>query len=255
MIEPVTVLIITPAHKAFDGLLKVYNEIHSVLCPEITWYIKDSGQCNKTAEFFKNKEHIYLNMQPDQGIYDAINIALKSSQSSHYLVIGADDSIQLDVFMVALDRLKNGEELMFSFYRVRLMGSPDIISYRDLPLQWSNASLMPSHSAGTIISRSAHVRFGFYSTEFKILGDALFVLNAVCNGAKYSQYDDILGSFELGGISSAPSWLRVREWYLYQSKVFGKYNIALWLFLPIKTVQFCFSAVSKKASSVWKGFL
>ena len=60
MTVPITVSIITPAHQAFEGLLRIYNEIRCILSSEIIWYIKDSGECERTAEYFKNKEHICL---------------------------------------------------------------------------------------------------------------------------------------------------------------------------------------------------
>jgi hypothetical protein len=176
---------------------------------------------------------------------------LETSQHSHYLVLGADDLVDIDVFKVALNRLREAPGYLFHFYKIRLLQSQAIVSYKNLPLKWSNASIMPSHSSGTIISRLAHDRFGFYSTEFKILGDAYFVLNAIHNGASYIRYDDILGSFELGGISSSPSWLRVREWYLYQSKVFGKYSIILYLLFPVRVLQLWVSLVNKKWYFFW----
>ena len=250
-IEPITFCIITPSHNAFVGLLRIYNEIRCILSSEIVWYIKDSGDCEKTNAYFTTKRHIYLDTRPDEGIYDAINIALASNRHSHYLVLGADDSIDIDVFEEALVRLRKAPEYPFHFYRIRHSQTGNIVSYKNLPLKWSNASIMPSHSAGTIISRLAHDRFGAYSTEFRILGDAYFVLDAIKNGAAYIRHEDILGSFELGGISSEPSWLRVCEWYLYQSKIFSKYSLVLYLFFLIRVIQLWVFLLKKKWYAFW----
>lgn len=246
MTGSIKISIITPAHQAFDGLLRVYNKIRGILSAEVIWYIKDSGKCERTASYFMEKEHVTLDMRPDDGIYDAINVAIETSQSRYYLVLGADDLINIDVFKLALSRLVDSPGFLFQFYRIKLSQSQAIVPYKKLPLKWSNASIMPSHSAGTIISRVAHDRFGLYSTEFKILGDAYFVLKAIHNGASYVRYDEVLGSFELGGISSAPSWLRVREWYLYQSKVFGNRSLVLYLFFSIRVIQLMVSLIHKK---------
>ena len=173
---PCKILVITPAHLAFDGLIRIYSQIQCALTDEIRWYIKDSGKCDLTAQFFLNRRHVNLDRTPDSGIYDAINIALVNSDSSHYLILGADDLVNNDALITALIRVKKHPDVLFHFYKTKLMPNDVITSYRNIPLRWSNASIMPSHSAGTIISRLAHDRYGEYSTDFRILGDAYFVL-------------------------------------------------------------------------------
>jgi glycosyltransferase involved in cell wall biosynthesis len=201
------------------GLINLYKQIEPVLCEAVTWTIKDSGACVLTGEWGKtlNNSNIKFITGLDDGIYNALNIALEECKSDFYLVVGADDSIN-SISIIEIKRLLLSGALEYidiASFPILIQGAV-FIKKRFYPTFISISGLISSHSVGTLIRRSLHDYIGLYNERYKILADALFIRKAYQYGAKFGYYKyPVIGTFSTSGISSTEHANRILEAYSY----------------------------------------
>lgn len=126
--------------------------------------------------------------EPDFGIYNALNKAIKLSRGEYYLVAGADDVL---------------ESTAVANYKAWLCGAATFITW---------------HFVGTVFRKSLHDRkqIGLYSRSYPITADSVFVKRAVGSGAR-----GVVGNFlarHIGGdgVSSADVAGGISEIFRFQ---------------------------------------
>lgn len=85
---------ITIAMVCFNAEATIENSIQSVLCQtykEYEFIIIDGSSKDKTLEIIKKYPSIKFISEPDNGVYDAMNKALKIADGDYLLFLGADD--------------------------------------------------------------------------------------------------------------------------------------------------------------------
>ena len=78
----------------FNAEATIENSIQSVLCQtykEYEFIIIDGSSKDKTLEIIKKYPSIKFISEPDNGVYDAMNKALKIADGDYLLFLGADD--------------------------------------------------------------------------------------------------------------------------------------------------------------------
>ena len=138
----------------------------------------DGGSSDDTVEMIRSARDIvtYSVSERDGGIYDAINKGVRACGANHYVVVGADDTLMPDAIArfrqaaivtgadIVVADVAIGDTIKRGFHRQRAwLGHPAMIT---------------SHSVGTLIRRSLHDRFGFYSLAYPLLADGLFLKRA-----------------------------------------------------------------------------
>lgn len=165
------------------------------------WVVVDGASTDKTLEILKAVTDLNITIisEPDFGIYDAINKGIKLSSAEYYLVAGADDvfyenaiydySVSIDDSIDIVTGIvhKNGHSVC-----VRKGGA----------WLFDQCAYITCHSLGTLIKKSLHFEYGFYSRKFPIAADQLFIMQCCENGAKTIQLESIVGSFGTSGVSS-----------------------------------------------------
>lgn len=205
--------IIICAHNEFANLKRWRTKIHLCSDPRIEFIIKDSGKCSETRALFANDKSKKLTFicEKDAGLYNALNIAIKSS-SEFYLVAGADDEINIDNLSFALDQVAPGADLIFGAVSkgCKQVRSKDI----RIPMH-TLTGVISSHSVGVIIRAKLHERYGQYNEELKILSDIEFLLPLLKERAIKKQFVPIVfGNFSMNGVSSEISKIRVLEAFI-----------------------------------------
>lgn len=124
----------------------------------------------------------------DNGIYDALNQALKHIKSPYYLVLGDDDI--LDEFFLST---------IISKYQPILENlQPSLLRFR--ALNESTKKIGCYHSVSHIIKTELHIKYGLYSTLFKIASDQLF-LNLIAREQIFES-DEVIGLYGGAGVSA-----------------------------------------------------
>lgn len=231
-----TLTLITAAHEDLDGLRRFHDLIMPILSDDFQWIIKDSGACACSAEWALSltSNHIHFLSSPDDGIYSALNEAIRQSKSPYYIVAGLDDTLYTNSLRQLIDCLSSQPLNNFGVLTFPVkVNNKTLHPKRWYPLHLSVRGLLASHSVGTVIRKSVHEDFGYYDESYKILADSLFIKKSFLGGVKFIHFQKpIMGEFSTEGISSKYHSLRLLEAYDYNvssgSSVFVQ---SLWLAL------------------------
>lgn len=200
----VSLTVITATYNAVDNISRLIASLQAQSFKNFEWIVADGGSTDGTLEILNRVDDLNLlvDCSSDFGIYDAINRAIKLSSGEYYLVVGADDM---------LDR--NAIE---SFYLSIQKCSPDFVSALvqtdcgsiiSPEKKWiwfySQRAYIGAHAVGTLIKKSLHERFGFYSKDFPIAADQFFIRKACDAGAEIVYSDFIAGIFGTSGVSNS----------------------------------------------------
>jgi len=144
---------------------------------------------------------VVIDSRPDFGIYDALNRAVKLSSGEYYIVVGADDLLEPDaVSKYKLEIMRSEADFISALVK---RDDNKIIGARRKRWEWlyGHSAHVSNHAVGLAIKRSLHKKFGWYSKDFPICADRLFILKAIHEGARVSQASFVAGSFGMEGLS------------------------------------------------------
>ena len=197
--------------------------------------VVDSGNINRLDKIFLeqllNTENIEVIDQESSGIYESMNSAIKKIKTSHYIILGLDDIFFFNKILDILSHLS--KDIIFLGVR---KGEKDL-SYLNLKnLPYSPAGIFPSHTAGAVISKKMHYKYGFYNTDFKVSSDLLFLTNCIQNGAEITLLKDIYAVIGDQGFSKSNEILSEYESHFIRLKLGANsiYSIYLMIFRIFK---------------------
>lgn len=199
----VSLTVVTATYNAVDNITRLIASLQAQSFKNFEWIVADGGSSDGTLEILNRVDDLNLmvDSSADFGIYDALNRAIKISSGEYYLVVGADDILH-----------HNAIEL---FYRSIANNNPDLVSAlvrtdtgslispeKKWKLFYSQRAYIGAHAVGTLIKKSLHERFGFYSKDFPIAADQFFIKKACDSGATIAYADFVAGVFSTSGVSS-----------------------------------------------------
>ncbi len=193
--------IITATFNATNHLPALINSLRAQTYKNFEWVVADGGSTDNTLNILRDVKdlNIVLSSQPDFGIYDALNRAIKASKGDYYVVIGADDVFEPDAienFVKEIDGIST------------VITSPIVINNKiyklsPLPIFLSGfRAKICGHSIATLFKKSLHDKYGYYSKKYPIAADYDFMMKLVVNNEKIKSCDFIVGKFGMGGIST-----------------------------------------------------
>jgi glycosyltransferase involved in cell wall biosynthesis len=202
MISSITVVTVTyNASAVLSGLI---DSLRAQTDRDFEWVVVDGSSTDGTVEMIKSAGDVVSKWisEPDCGIYDAMNKAVRLARGEYYLVCGADD--RLSPTAVA------------NYRRVAAQTTADVISacvesnvgvVRPAQGQsWrrGQSAFVSHHSVGTLIRKSLHQEFGVYSRRFPITADQYF-LKRVCMspGVRFAAADFVAGHYSMDGLSGS----------------------------------------------------
>lgn len=198
-----TISIISAAQNASKHLPRLIASLRNQVNRNFEWIVADAGSTDGTLEILSQVDDLPLvvDSRPDFGIYDALNRAIKLSSGEYYLVVGADDILHhnaIELFYCSIEN--NNPDLVSALVRT---GTGSLIS-PEKKWKWfySQRAYIGAHAVGTLIKKSLHERFGFYSKDFPIAADQFFIKKACDSGAKIVYADFVAGVFSTSGVSS-----------------------------------------------------
>jgi glycosyltransferase involved in cell wall biosynthesis len=169
---------------------------------DFEWVVADGGSSDNTLSILESAHGLRATVlsNPDFGIYDALNRAIRHASGKYYLVLGADDRL----FAGAIEHFR--EAALSSdadFVTAEVVAGNKVLKVRaGRERRFGINGLISAHSVGTLIRKSLHERFGYYSRKFPIAADQLFVMQACAAGATRKVCDFRAGEFGGAGVSS-----------------------------------------------------
>lgn len=227
-----TISVITATLNAGKLIGHLAADLHAQTDTDFQWIVVDGGSTDDTLTQFPEglKDRLTIIQERDFGIYDALNKGLRRCQSEYYLVIGADDHLRPD----AIARYRRLAESSAADIVAASVKDGDIIalSGRGKPWLRGHNAYLSHHSAGTLIRRSLHDRFGYYSHSLPIAADQLFVKQSVLGGAKlYCAPEFVAGEFSRTGVSSIEFTATLFEFTLVQLRTEKLRHLQLLIFI------------------------
>ncbi len=155
--------------------------------PNVEHIIIDGASTDGTLEILRRNDsalEVWIS-EPDSGIYNALNKAIRLCSGRHYVVLGGDDLL---LPMAAESFMRHADKGLVVFGWV-FFESPR-----------KGAMRIRAHSGGCLIHIEAHRRFGLYDESYRIAADTRFLMAARRAGVT-AEIDDIVGVFAAGGAS------------------------------------------------------
>jgi glycosyltransferase involved in cell wall biosynthesis len=224
--------IITATFNAVTDLPRLIESLVNQVDKDFEWVVADGGSTDGSLSLLESLKgiNLKLSIEKDFGIYDALNRAIVQSQADYYLILGADDYLYPD----AIQR-----------YRMACnIGSPDIISAnvetdkgllkpnQGKPYLRGQLAFVSQHSVGTLIKKSLHERFGYYSRRFPIAADQYFVKQVcIAPGSSIKYADFVAGFYPTNGTSGIDLAGSMTEFFRVQLETERYPLIQLILFL------------------------
>jgi glycosyltransferase involved in cell wall biosynthesis len=197
----VTISIVTATYNCAAEVRNLVESLRAQSDPIFEWVVADGASDDGTLEFLRSITgmKVVISSQPDFGIYDALNRAIRHASGSYYLVAGADDQFAFDAianFRSAIERHRTDLVVANVAYRTHLFKVKKAPSWLV-----GEKAFIANHSISTAFRRDLHEELGLYSRKFPIAADSLFVLQACKGGATRKEVGFIAGRIGSTGVS------------------------------------------------------
>ena len=186
--SPPRLSVVTVVRNGAATLEACISSVAGQTYPNVEHIIVDGASSDGTLDILRRHEHsleLWIS-EPDSGIYNALNKAIDFCSGQHYVVLGSDDML---LPTAAEQLMRNADKGLVVF------GWVYSYSLR------KGAMRIRAHSAGCLIHRDAHRRFGRYDESYRIAADTKFVMTARRAGC-VAEIDDFVGVFAAGGASA-----------------------------------------------------
>lgn len=216
--------IITSTLNAMATVERCIESVAAQTFHDFEFIVIDGASTDGTAEFLNSHKELFsvLISEPDTGIYNAWNKALKHARGEWLLFLGADDILADDNVLahvasfirshkatsgivygdVALVTKKNYEE------REIIKVLPENIGER------SNREMhtrLPCHS-GIFHHSSLFIKYGYFDETYRICADAKLLISALCIYKESAlRIPKIIYKMTMGGVSSVIGLTAIKE--------------------------------------------
>jgi glycosyltransferase involved in cell wall biosynthesis len=216
---PTSLSLVTVTYNAALYLPDLINSVRQQTDRDFAWIVVDGASTDGTKDLLVSATDVVtcLISEPDFGIYDAMNKALRLVTSEYYLVLGADDRLFPEA--ITLYRNKASETkadiITASVAWGKKVKTPGPHRFKLNRGIWS---ILTSHSVGCLIRRSLHDTLGYYSHRYPLIADTDFLMRAYNNNATLGQLDNVVGAYGITGISSTDKLAVATEYLVMQVK-------------------------------------
>ena len=196
------ITIITVVKNSEQTIEKCIQSVLNQKYDNIEYIIIDGGSTDKTAEIIKKyqKKINKIIIEPDKGIWDAMNKGLNLATGSIIGFLNADDHYFPNSLEI-VNRYFQGNSIDFLFGSV--MKYKLMHGFRPSIIKWS-FGFYTSHSVGFFIRTDQHRKVGNYNTKY-LSADLDFFYKMIVNykmKGMATKSNEILGEFAKGGFSS-----------------------------------------------------
>jgi glycosyltransferase involved in cell wall biosynthesis len=227
-----SIAVITATLNASAQISRLADDLASQSDSNFRWIVVDGGSTDGTLASLPEslRDRTDATCERDFGIYDALNKGVRRCAADYYLVVGADDRLAPDAiscFRHLAD--STGADIIAASVRE---GDRVVEPGRGKPWLRGQNAYLSHHSAGTLIRRDLHARYGFYSHAFPIAADQLFVKRVANGGATFHYAPQVIaGEFSRGGVSSVQFSPCLFEFTLVQLRTEKYRSFQLLLFI------------------------
>jgi glycosyltransferase involved in cell wall biosynthesis len=178
--------------------------------------IIDGGSSDDTAVVIARYAPLVRHFQsePDAGIYDAWNKAMRIARGEWICFLGADDKFATAEALTSFSMNAEYPDVTLVSARVDVTNGRGAI-VRSFGQAWKLATMkkyMCIAHPGAWHHRSLFDAYGTFASEYRLAGDYEFLLRCAAS-IRPRFVSESLVAMELGGVSNRSYWLHVRETY------------------------------------------
>jgi glycosyltransferase involved in cell wall biosynthesis len=226
-----SISVITVTFNAATVLPGLIESLQSQSDKGFEWVVVDGASSDGTVNIISSitdLNAVWVS-EPDFGIYDAMNKAIRMASGEYYLVLGADDRLEsnaIEKFRMAAAR--NNADLITAW--VLRDGKLDR-GRPALPWLYAMHAYVVNHSVALLIRKSLHEKFGYYSKRFPVGADMHFI-KRVCRDTDTSviKVPFLAGTFGSAGVSSADKAAAYCDYFRVQLETEERKFIQILLF-------------------------
>lgn len=213
-----TISVITATLNAAKELPSLIASLRNQSDPDFEWIVMDGCSTDGTVELLRSAEDVVSVWFSDEdfGIYDALNRGIKRCTGEYYLVVGADDGLDVDAIKNYKKAIEYSAADIVSA-RVNMDGAPAKRKPKK-PWRYRLGAFVSSHAVGSIYRKALHERYGYYSWRYPIAADQLFVKTVYLGGSTIYDAEFLAGTYSKKGTSEV-DWIgMITESYRVQLK-------------------------------------
>lgn len=205
------ITLITPTYNCVDSLDSTFESIHSQKYKEFEHIVVDGNSNDGTTDKLKSYPNIdKLIIEPDYGIYDALNKGINNSSGKVVGIMHAGDLFaDCDVLQVIADTFRHNESIdaIYGDLEYISFSTPNKVVRHWNSNKFSNSKLrsgwMPPHPT-LYVKKDWYRRHGLFCLDFQISSDYHKILQFFSDPTFNSSYiPQVLVRMKLGGKSNS----------------------------------------------------
>ena len=202
MNRPIKFSIITVTFNCADTIERTILSVlsqHNVTCEYVIIDGASSDGTKRIIEQYQYEIDYYLS-EPDEGIYDAMNKAIKHTTGDVVLFLNGDDYFSTNHSLEDISKWIIGDNSIV-IGRV-LYGDKLSVCYSDKSIKSPYFEIFYPHQA-TFVPRSLYDSLGGFDENYKISADFDWICRATYKGIKIKWVDELVSVYKLGGRSAS----------------------------------------------------
>ena len=218
--------IITVSYNSASTIRKTIESVLNQSYSKIEFVIVDGNSTDDTLEIleeyvekFSAKGMCYKFIsEADNGIYDALNKAIRIATGGWINIQGSDDWLEKDACKHMVQALNDFQDAEIIYGMTRYIQNNKIVTVSQACHDFLDISTI-NHQA-IFFKRNLHEKFGYYSMDYRVCSDYEFLLR-VRNNVRFQRVELIFSNYSLSGLSST-------RWYQteYENNLIRKkYNL------------------------------
>lgn len=200
--------IITASYNSEKTIANTIESILSINYKNYEYIIIDGGSTDSTCFLIKQYEPLFNGKlkwisEPDNGIYDAWNKALRIMDGDWCCFVGSDDMLLPDSLSLYAQIINENPEIEFISGKVQLVTS-SLEPMKVFGEPWSKKMLNYCCVAhvGSLHRKTLFEKVGFYSTSYRISSDYELLLKGYKMGIETQFVDRVIAKMRDGGVSN-----------------------------------------------------
>ena len=204
--------VVTVCYNAEKEIRKTMKSVLEQDCTDFEYLILDGASNDGTisvaetfrSAFEKRKVALRIFSEPDRGVYDAMNKALKKAKGKYLIFMNAGDAFHekkvLSEVMSHLNSFSEEQRPDVVYGDFQKISDNEAVTYTVQPLEMLKKNMIFCHQA-TFIRRNVHKKYP-YDRRYGIVADYNSFLKMYLDGVSFDYLPIIMADYDLSGISS-----------------------------------------------------
>ncbi len=209
--ENYTISVITINYNDLEGLIKTVNSVVAQTFKNVEFILVDGASTDGSAEYVKsNASHFtYWVSEPDSGIYNAMNKAIKMATGDYLIFMNSGDYFYNQNVL---------SEIADSLFGADIIYGRSIREHQNKKTEWpyifdvdkGDLYKYSLHHQSMFFKRELFEKYGGYNEEYKIVADWEFCLRMYLQTeSKFKRIDNFISVFNLDGVSQSEKGARL----------------------------------------------